>query len=68
MDLSLEKEDLINLVMGTSPSYEAIGNPIVDKSGHYTGGFHDKWTWDSYKLEKFTEEELFDIYLTCKNN
>lgn len=67
MDIDLSKTDLICLVMGTSLGYEAMSNTIVKENGVYCGGFKDEWQWDKYKLEKLTEEELWQLYNICKN-
>nr|DAL53838.1 MAG TPA_asm: hypothetical protein [Caudoviricetes sp.] len=64
--LSLNKQDLIHLVKGTNPSYTAMENSLVKKCGTYIGGFKDLWTWDQYKLEKLSEEQLLAVYVLCK--
>lgn len=66
MDVDLTKEDLINLVKGTCPNYNVMDSMIERKLGHYTGGFRDDWTWD--RLGHLTEEELIEVYNTCKNS
>lgn len=65
--LSLEKKDLIHLVKGTSPCYASMENSLVKKCGTYIGGFNDSWTWDQYKLEKLSEEQLLAVYVLCKS-
>jgi hypothetical protein len=62
----LGKNDLVCLVMGTSPSYEVMSDTMVKENGTYCGGFKDEWQWDKYKLEKLTEEELWQLYNICK--
>lgn len=68
MKVNLNKEDLISLVKGEVPYYDIFDNELVDKSGKYIGGFHDKWEWDDYALKKLSEEELYKLYLICKNS
>lgn len=68
MIINLEKEDLINLVKGTSPNYEVMGDPTIKPYGNYIGGFVDKWDWNKYSLINLEDETLFDMYLTCKNS
>lgn len=68
MVLDLDKKDLINLVKGSSPNYEVMEHPLVEKSGRYTGGFVEKWDWREYRLKEMTEEELVELYNICKNS
>lgn len=67
MTVELNKDDLKSLVMGTSPYYNAFTNPLVKKCGSYTGGFVEKWSWNS-QLDKLSEKQLWDLYKTCKNS
>ena len=68
MNINLSKEDLVNLVMGTSPySYELT--TYLEKQlglGNYTGGFVDKWTWSEHALRQLTEEQLYAVYQKVK--
>jgi len=66
MKRELDREDLINLVNGTSPSYGAMGNKLIDRCGKYwdVGG----WKWNEYELKELTDSELYNIYLTCKKS
>ncbi len=43
MKVDLDKNDLINLVKGTSPSYELMDHPLISRNGQYRGGFDDRW-------------------------
>lgn len=66
VELLLDKSDLVSLVMGTTPSYIAMGNPV----GHY-GTFsasYSTWYWNKYKLEKLSIVELLEIYKICKQS
>lgn len=58
MIVDLSKKDLIHMVSGCSPSYENMD----DRYGQYWGGFCDKWEWDSNKLNKLSEEGLWELY------
>ncbi|MNR05496.1 hypothetical protein D3C85_1215300 [compost metagenome] len=58
MIIDLTKKDLIRMVCGCSPSYENMD----DRYGQYWGGFCDKWEWDSHKLNKLSEEGLWQLY------
>lgn len=66
MKIELDKSDLIAMVKGKTPEYTLLEHELVKKSGYYTGGFVDKWTWESGKLEKLTEQELFELYTALK--
>lgn len=62
---SLAREDLVNLVRGTQPSYSAMNHPMVSLNGSYRGGFHDDWSW-SIKAS-MTEEQLWVLYHIVKS-
>ena len=66
LNIELVKRDLISLVKGTDPSYDAMSIPLVKKHGKYHGGFNDEWQWDTYELEKLTEQQLYELYSLIK--
>ena len=68
MRVNLSKEDLIKLVLTTSPSYKIIDDELLRKYGSYTGGFVDKWHWDTKSLSNLSEEHLYGMYLLCKDS
>ena len=63
MLLNLSKNDLISLVMGKYPSYKHFNHKLVSNGGYYIGGFKDEWHWEKYKLNKYTEKELIELYV-----
>lgn len=62
VDVHLDHEDLISLVKGTGPNYS-----VMKEFGHL-GQYSDPigWRWDSAKLDRLTDEQLFEVYLRCK--
>lgn len=68
MKVELTKQDLISLVKGIEPYYSVFDNPIVKKCGSYAGGFSSGWDWDEYRLEELTENELWDLYILCRDS
>lgn len=58
MIVELDKTDLVRLARGVSPSYEHMD----ERYGQYFGGFKDEWRWDSYKLSKLSEDQLWALY------
>lgn len=62
MLIELNKEHLIDIVCGTTPSYEAMQHTIVKDYGTYHGGFNDDWYWNRDKLKTKSEEELVETY------
>jgi hypothetical protein len=66
MIVDLEREDLINLVKGTSPSYAVMEDKLVSLCGRYTGGHSDTWAWKFAFFVDITDKELWDMYLMCK--
>jgi len=64
LEVPLDKEDLISLVKGSSPSFK-----LMDEL--YSLGKYDDnrgYQWDKYALEKLTLPELLIIYTKCKNS
>lgn len=66
--INLDKGDLVTLVLGSSPYYSVFEEPLIKKCGSFTGGFVEKWSWSRSTLEQLTEEELYQIYIICKNS
>ena len=64
MKVDLDREDLINLVSGVSPSYELMDNPKIRELGNFMGSY-GRWEWNS-EIEDLSEKELFEIYKLCK--
>ena len=62
----IDKELLIDAIMGTQPSYETMNNSIVDKCGYYVGGFRDEWHWKKDEIEKLSPEEMNKLYSILK--
>ncbi len=65
MKIEISKEDLISLVKGRPPYYSEFENPLVKKAGHrYSEGHGGSFD----NLKSLTEEELYELYLICKNS
>lgn len=63
MKVELNKNDLVNLVLGVYyPKYSKFDKLVELKLGNYLGGFEDSWLWDKKELEKLSEEDLYKIY------
>lgn len=65
--IALDKEDIISLVKGQSPNYSVMEHRLIKKHGNFDGSY-GKWNWNSFSLEKCTEEELKEIYRLCKES
>lgn len=68
IQIKLDKEDLISLVIGKPPYYNQFENPLVKQCGSYTGGMAERWDWKTHELEKLSEEQLYELYVICKNS
>jgi len=64
--LKLDKEDLIRMVIGTSPSFESMNK----KPGNfgYLNGSYMSWHWDTDKLRQLNNEQLLELYIICKKD
>ena len=59
---------LRDAITGVTPSYAAMEHQIVKNYGDYTGGFCDKWTWNTHKLKTCSRDTLIELYNTIKRN
>lgn len=68
MILSLNKEDLINLVAGISfKSYEGSSVAQHMKLGKMWGGMGERWEWDRHALGRLDELQLIRAYNQLKD-
>lgn len=68
MNIQLSKEDLVNMVQGTTPNYGVMSHPLITITGSYTGGFKDEWNWHHSKLMELEDYQLMEIYNVCKDS
>lgn len=69
MKIEVDKTDIINMIRGTSLSYEKIDRFLSLGLGYYVGGFDDSWYWNdkwSSAWDLYTEEQLLDFYHELK--
>lgn len=69
LNVRLERKDVINLIRSTYPPYEDIEMLENLKLGFYSGGFNDKWTWEtstSKGWDNYDINKLFSIYILYK--
>lgn len=67
MNFELDRKDVISLLKGTEPHYSVM-DKIPNDLGSYFGGFKDEWQWNNNIPEKYSDEELLDLYLICKQS
>ena len=68
MTVDLDRRDIMALVLGSDPGYTYLTEFLNAGYGTYTGGFVDRYDWQiDGGLDKCTDEELYNIYLKCKN-
>lgn len=67
MQVELTKMDFIRLLRGVEPrNYKVINLLCGMGIGEYTGGFEDRFDWKNEDCDcwnKFSERELYDLYL-----
>ena len=66
MKVELERKDLEALVKGKPPYYNEFDNPLVKKAGHVYIDQYGGTDWNS--LSELTSEELYKLYIICKNS
>ena len=67
MKIEVKAQDLVNMVKGTSPNYHLFDEELVKRCGTFNGSY-GTWSWNSYELEKLTEEQLYGLYLLCRDS
>ena len=67
MIVDLDRKDIISLLTGSQPNYSVI-DKIPEEFGYYVGGFNI-WRWnDISENVSYSDEQLYDLYLMCKNS
>ena len=68
MIVDLDRKDIISLLTGSKPNYNVF-DKIPKELGSYVGGFVDDWQWNRINENvSYTDEQLYDLYLICKNS
>jgi hypothetical protein len=67
MTVDLDKQDLVTLVCGSSPSYKMMSEYSVELAdiGDYSGSY-DRWNWNRSALDKLSEKKLYHLYILLK--
>ena len=65
MIVYLNKNDLINLVKGTTPPLDSINDFKFTKYGQFLGSY-DKWQWNL--PDSISKKELWKLYKLCRNS
>lgn len=68
MQVTLDKQDLIALVSGSSPKYSVFNHPVIKQAGSYHDGTTQSWVWNKEYLDCISEQELWELCLLCKNS
>ena len=67
MIVDLDRKDIISLLTGSQPNYSVI-DKIPEEFGYYVGGFNI-WRWNNISENvSYSDEQLYDLYLMCKNS
>ena len=67
MLVELEKDDVVALIKGTSPTYDLMKDPVIAQLGYYTGGFRDDWRGLS-QFPDLSKEALYSAYTKLKEH
>lgn len=66
MQVELTKRDLIRLVTSVEPSLNESNK--YNKYGELNGGHDPEWRWNKTSLYKLTEQELYNLFIECKQH
>ena len=68
MIVDWDRKDVISLLTGSKPNYIVI-DKIPKEFGSYVGGFVNDWRWNNISENvSYSDEQLYDLYLMCKNS
>ena len=68
MIVDLDRKDIISLLTGSQPNYNVM-DKIPEELGYYVGGFVNDWRWnDISENVSYSDEQLYDLDLMCKNS
>lgn len=68
MIVDLDRKDIISLLTGSKPN-DIVMDKIPEELGSYVSGFVDDWQWnDISENVSYSDEQLYDLYLMCKNS
>jgi hypothetical protein len=66
MKIEIDRKGLEILVKGSEPYYDAFNNPLILKAGHSYYDQYGTTQWE--KLHNLTDDELYEVYLICRNS
>ena len=67
MIVDLDRKDIISLLTGIKPNHSVM-DKIPEELGYYVDGFNI-WRWnDISENVSYSDEQLYDLYLMCKNS
>ncbi len=66
INVALDREDIICLVKGTSPSYALMDLPLMQKLGSFVGGHYDRWDWNFQFPDDVSSSTLYELYKELK--
>jgi hypothetical protein len=66
MNIELDRKGLETLVNGSQLYYNEFENPLVKKAGHNYSDQYGRTSWQS--LNNLTDDELYQLYLICRNS
>lgn len=67
LSIVLDQQDMVSMVMGTSPYYSEFQNPLVKPHGSYNGS-QDRWEWDRQSLFTLDVYQLLKVYQICRKS
>lgn len=63
---ALDKEDLLYLVKGNSPHFDAFEHELIKDKGVYNDQYG--WAWKEHILKQLQTHELYMIHKLCKDS
>lgn len=66
MTINLDRNGLNSLLRGQPPHFSLFNNELIKRCGRYSDQFG--WSWDMGELAKLTDEEIYDLFLMCRQS
>lgn len=66
MVVNLNRDEIIALLKTTRRKYGVDISELADKCGYYERGFNNLWVWNDYIDNYITDEQIYEIYLNCR--
>lgn len=62
--INVDRQDLINLIKGSDPTFEQMNIPVIASNGWFSGSY-SRWSWTG-NFKELDDQGLYELYITLK--